>query len=455
MDGWVKDVYMIGGAVLLVLVNGFFVGVEFALVKLRESRLNDLVKKGRPFAKTASWLHQRLDAALSACQLGITMASLALGWVGEPAVAHLIRPLLLMVGVSSEIWLHGIAFFIAFTSITAAHLVIGEQFPKIFGLRRPETVALWGALPLKAFYYFTYPLMAALNASTAFLLKRVGVDPAATHDEVLNEAELRVLLQQARTHGYLSRSEHRLITAAFEFDDLVCRKVMQPRVDVLYIDVDRSTREIVELARTGSHSRYPVCRGSLDNVLGFVHIKDLIGISAIESFSLQSIIRPPQFVPETIPISKLLRQFQSSHQHIAFVVDEYGTVGGIITLEDIIEQIVGPVEDEFDLIEPEIVPSDPGGCIVLGNVHVSRVNKAMNLGLDTEMADTLSGYVMAVYGQVLSEGDRVELPGAVAEVLEISGNRAKKIRITPLDIDASPAPPNTEGERKQGPGQPA
>lgn len=452
MENWASDITKIGGALLLVLVNGFFVAVEFSLVKLRESRLNDLVKDKRPFAETASWLQRRLDASLSACQLGITMASLGLGWVGEPAVAHLIRPLLLLVGITSEIWLHGIAFFIAFTTITALHLVIGEQAPKIFALRRPETVALWGAVPLKIFYYFTYPLMAALNASTDFLLRRAGVDPTAAHQDVPSEAELRVLLQQARTHGYLSRSEHRLITAAFEFDDLVCRKVMQPRVDVLFIDVDQSSREIVELARTGSHSRYPVCRGSLDNVLGFVHIKDLIGISATENFNLATIIRPSQFVPETIPISKLLRQFQSSHQHIAFVVDEYGTVEGIITLEDIIEQIVGPVEDEFDHIEPEIVPSDPGGCIVLGNVHVDRVNKALNLDLDTGMADTLSGYVMAVYGQVLSKGDRVDLPGAVAEVLEVSGNRAKKIRITPLDLKAAPALAPVDNTGRPGPG---
>ncbi len=433
MIDWASDLYKIGGAILLVLLNGYFVAVEFSLVKLRESRLNELVKNKRPFAETASWLQKRLDASLSACQLGITMASLGLGWVGEPAVAHIIRPVLMMVGVSTEIWIHGIAFFIAFTTITAAHLVIGEQAPKIFALRRPETVALWGAVPLKAFFYLTYPLMAALNASTDFLLKRAGVDPSAAHHDVPSEAELRVLLQQARTHGYLSRSEHRLINAVFEFDDLVCRKAMRPRMDVLFFDVDQSTREIIEFARTGNHSRYPVCRGSLDNVLGFVHIKDLVGMSPKEEFNLLSITRPPQFVPETIPISLLLRQFQSSRQHMAFVVDEYGSVVGIITLEDIIEQIVGPVEDEFDCIEPDIVPCDPSGCIVLGNVHVERVNQAMQLSLDAGIADTISGYVMAACSKILSKGDRVELPGAVADVLEVSGNRAKKIRITPSD----------------------
>ena len=449
MTDWTSDLYKISLAVLLVLINGFFVAVEFSLVKIRESRLDELVKKKRPFAETASWLFRRLDASLSACQLGITMASLGLGWVGEPAVAHLIRPVLAMLGVSSDVWIHGIAFAVAFTTITAAHLVLGEQAPKIFALRRPETVALWCALPLKAFFYLSYPLMAALNASTSFLLRLVGVGEASLHHDIPTEAEIRVLLQQARTYGNLSRSEHRLLNAVFEFDDLICRKVMQPRVDVLFIDVEQSSREIIELVRTGRHSRYPVCRGFMDNLMGFVHIKDLIGMAASDSFSLASIIRPCQFVPETLPVSRLLRQFQASHQHMAFAVDEYGTVVGIVTLEDIIEQIVGPVEDEFDHIEPEIVPCDQGSCIVLGNAHVDRVNRALNLGLDPGIADTLSGYIMAVCGKILSKGDRIELPGAVAEVLDISGNRAKKIRITLPDPNHSPN--SLSGETKVNP----
>jgi len=217
------DLLKIAAAIILVLINGFFVAVEFALVKLRKSRIDELVKNNRPFAQTASWLQQRLDASLSACQLGITMASLGLGWVGEPAVAHLIRPVLVKVGVSSGIWIHGISFAIAFTTITAAHLVIGEQTPKIFALRRPETIALWCALPLKAFFYLSYPLMAALNASTSFLLGLVGVDQASTHHDVPTEDEIRVLLQQARAQGYLSRSERRLLNAVFELDGIICR----------------------------------------------------------------------------------------------------------------------------------------------------------------------------------------------------------------------------------------
>ncbi len=429
MKPWAIDVLKISAALLLVLVNGFFVAVEFALVKLREGQLNDLIQKQRPFAKTALWLQRRLDASLSACQLGITMASLGLGWIGEPAIAHLLRPVLMMLGIESDFWLHGIAFVVAFTLITSAHLVIGEQTPKIYALRRPETVALMCAMPLKAFYYFSYPLMAALNASTSFLLTLAGVDPKTSHHEVPTEAELRTLLQQARTHGHLSRSEHRLISAVLEFDDLVCRKVMQPRIDVVYLNIDKPLDENLALILKDTHSRYPVCQGSLDSVLGIVHIKDLISLAGDEKIDLRSILRPCQFVPETIPVSRLLRKFQASHQHMAFVVDEYGITVGVVTLEDVIEQIVGPVEDEFDEIVPQITPESENSFVVLGNTPIETVNQALNLSLDAKLADTFSGFLMSSSEQVLSRGDTIKLPGAQAEVQEIDGLRAKKVRV--------------------------
>ena len=434
MNAWVVDLIKITAALILVLVNGFFVAVEFALVKLREGQLNDLILKQRPFAKTALWLQRRLDASLSACQLGITMASLGLGWIGEPAIAHLLRPMLVMIGIESDIWLHGIAFFIAFTIITAAHLVIGEQTPKIYALRRPETVALMCAMPLKAFYYFSYPLMVALNASTSFLLTLAGIDPKTSHQEIPTEGELRTLLQLARTHGHLSRSEHRLISAVLEFDDIVCRKVMQPRIDVAFLNVDHTIQENLAFVLKDTHSRYPVCQGSLDNVLGIVHIKDLISLAGDDTLDLRSILRPSQFVPETIPVSRLLRQFQASHQHMAFVVDEYGITVGVVTLEDVIEQIVGPVEDEFDEIVPQITPESEGSFIVLGNTPIETVNRALNLSLDDKLADTFSGYLMSSSEKVLAIGDSIILPGAKAEVLEVEGRRAKAIRVI---IDAS------------------
>ena len=427
MSIWITDVVNIIFAIILVLINGFFVAAEFALVKVRPSRLDEQIGQNSIFAATGRWLIQRMDASLSACQLGITMASLGLGWIGEPAIAHLLRPLLLAAGIVSEIWIHGIAFAVAFTAITAAHLVLGEQAPKIFALRRPEKVLLWFALPMKLFYYLSYPFMFALNATTSFLLRRIGVEGVSEHDAVHSEDEIKSLLRLSRKHGELSRAEHRLLNAVFEFDDTVCRRIMQPRSDIIFFDINRPFPENSALAKESKHSRYPLCDGSLDNVLGVVHIKDLIGVPPEKDGALRAIARPAQFVPETMRISRLLRQFQETHQHMAFVVDEYGTVIGCATLEDVLEQIVGPVEDEFDTDPPEIEPDGPGKFIVPGGISIVAVNRQLKLELDSIEAETLSGLLVEKTGQVPKVGDRIELEGSVAEVLEIRGSRASRI----------------------------
>ncbi len=429
MSTWTTDVVNIIFAIFLVLINGFFVAAEFALVKVRPGRLDEQVAQNRTFAETARWLTLRMDASLSACQLGITMASLGLGWIGEPAIAHLLRPLLLAAGIVSEIWIHGIAFAVAFTAITAAHLVFGEQAPKIFALRRPEKVLLWFALPMKFFYFLSYPFMVALNATTSFLLQKIGVEGVSEHDAVHSQDEIKSLLRLSHKHGELSRAEHRLLNAVFEFDDTVCRRIMQPRSDIIFFDISRPFAESSALAKESKHSRYPLCEGSLDNGLGVVHIKDLIGLSPDEEGALRSIARPAQFVPETMRISRLLRQFQETHQHMAFVVDEYGTVIGCATLEDVLEQIVGPVEDEFDANPPEIEPDGPEKFIVTGGTSIATVNRQLKLQLVSMEAETLSGLLVEKTGQVPKVGDRIELDGAVAEVLEIRGSMASRIRM--------------------------
>jgi CBS domain containing-hemolysin-like protein len=430
MSTWLRDFMNIGLAVILVFINGFFVAAEFALVKVRPGRLDELVRQGRIFAATAKWLLQRMDASLSACQLGITMASLGLGWIGEPAVAHLLRPLLQSVGVVSEIWIHGIAFAVAFSGITAVHLVLGEQAPKIYALRRPEKILLWCAPPLKFFYFISYPFMIALNSTTSFLLGKIGIEGGSEHETVHSEDEIKALLRKAQQHGELSRSEHRLINAVFEFNDTVCRRVMRPRSDIIYFDINLALADFVALANKSKHSRYPICDGSLDKILGVVHIKDLIGMTGAENDILQSITRSAQFVPETMRISRLLRQFQESHQHLAFVVDEYGTIVGCVTLEDVLEEIVGPVEDEFDTDPPEIESAGPGQFNILGGTSLVIINRQLKLQLVSIEAETLSGLLMEKADRVAKVGDRFELDGAEAEVLEMKGSRASRIRLT-------------------------
>ncbi|HIJ54613.1 MAG TPA: HlyC/CorC family transporter [Deltaproteobacteria bacterium] len=433
MQNWHIDLINILVAVLLVILNGFFVAAEFSLVKVRESRIAELEKQKRLFASTAGWLLKRLDASLSACQLGITMASLGLGWIGEPAVAHLLRPVILVFGFESEILIHSIAFVVAFSAITAVHLVIGEQAPKIFALRRPEMVLLWCALPMKIFYLISFPFVIGLNNVTAYLLRRIGIESASEHEAIHSEEEIRALLSTSHKGGEVSRSEHRLINAVFDFDELVCRKVMIPRSDVVFLNAEDSLPTCLDLVKKEKHSRYPVCEGTLDDVIGVIHIKDLIGMTPDQSIDLRSIMRSPPFVPETVPVKRLLRQFQETHQHMAFIVDEHGSVVGIITLENILELIVGSVEDEFDMEPPNIVTEAPGRFVVRGSTPLLSIQRELKLDLSDEEADTMAGLLMSKTGEILKPGDRVSLRGAEAEVLEVEGSRAMRIRITLTD----------------------
>lgn len=431
------ELLLVLGAVALVMVNGFFVAAEFALVKVRPSRLDQLVRQGRPFARVARWFVARLDASLSACQLGITMASLGLGWIGEPAVARLLEPVFHGIGITSAAVVHGLAFGIGFTIITGAHLVIGEQTPKIFAIRRPESMLLWCAAPLAFFYALLYPFLITLTAVTTALLRTVGIDSASEHDQPHSEGELRLLLSQAHAHGEISLAEHRLLHAVFEFDDLVCRRVMVPRVEVVFFEVDLPLRGCLDLAVRTRHTRFPVCEGSLDNAIGVVHVKNLLGVDGGDAFDLRSLMRPPRYVPETMPISRLLRHFQASHNHLAFVVDEYGTVAGIVTLENVLEQIVGPVEDEFDVEPPAIVPDGPGRFVVLGAAAIGLVNRRLGLDLPTGEADTLSGLLVARTGHLPAAGECIDLDRATAEIIEVRGNRATRVRIILPDAPAA------------------
>lgn len=436
-DGtWVDDLIQLAIALFLVILNGFFVAAEFALVKVRGSQVEELVRQKRPFANTAKWLVTRLESSLSAGQLGITMASLALGWVGEPAFARLLEPILRGIGITSEGLIHGIAFTVAFTLITALHLVIGEQAPKIFAIRRPEQMVLWCAVPMKIFCILSYPLLVSLNKLTSIILKYLGVEGGAgSHDTPHSEEEIRALLREAHIHGDVTRNEHRLIDAVFEFDDMICRRVMVPRADVEYFKTDQSSEECIDQARRSRHTRFPLCEGGLDDVLGVIHIKDLVGLTGDESLDLKSIARPRKNVPENMQISRLLKHFQATRQHMAFVMDEYGTTVGIVTLENVIEQIVGAVQDEFDLETPDIVPDVPGSYIVQGSTSIAVVERVLNLELgDHPDVDTFSGLLMDVAGTIAQVGDKVQLHGASAEVLEVDGSRAVRIKVK-LDTD--------------------
>lgn len=438
---WTGNLLWLIVAILLVLLNGFFVASEFALVKVRRTRLTEFVRERRAAAGTALWLADRMNRSLSACQLGITMASLGLGWVGEPAVAHFLEPIFKYVGITSPVLMHTTAFIIAFTLITAAHLVIGEQAPKIFAIREPERMILWCAIPLKWFYVISHPLLVALSASTDALLRTIGLEPVSEHDSPHTEDELRVLLSSSHSHGEISRSEHRLINAVFEFDDTICRQIMVPRVDVEFLDVHDSFSQLFDQARLSQRTRFPVCDGSMDHVLGVVHVKDLFRLDADAAGDIRTIMRPPRYIPETIRISKLLGHFQTTRQHLALVVDEYGSIAGIVTLENVLERIVGSVEDEFDLEPPDVVPDGPGNFIVQGSSPLEIVNRSLGTSLSSRDVGTISGLVTEKLGRLVQTGDRVDLDGVSAEVLEAKNSRAVRIRMVISATDGEPEPP--------------
>ena len=302
---------MLGLAILLVVLNGFFVAAEFALVKIRPSQIKKLVEEKRLFAGSAKWLFDRMDHTLSACQLGITMASLGLGWVGEPAFAKLLEPVFELLNIGPSVG-HIIAFIIAFSIITALHLVVGEQAPKIFAIREPVKMLMWCAAPMRFFYYLLFPFMWVLNWVTNLILAKLGLRGETGHGAPHNEEEIRAMLSESHTHGFLSRVEHKLMNAVMEFDDMYCRLVMVPRVEVQAMDINKPFPELMAMAKETRHTRYPVVDASLDSVLGVVHMKDLVGVAEDADFDIRSVMREPTKVPESMPISQVLRHFQST-----------------------------------------------------------------------------------------------------------------------------------------------
>ena len=441
---WPRTLGFLSLAGVLIIINGFFVAAEFALVKIRISRLQEMADAGKPAAGAALWLAKRLDKSLSACQLGITMASLALGWVGEPAFAALIAPALAAVGVTSETVIHITAFAVSFAVITGLHLVVGEQFPKIFAIRKPGSMLLWCAWPMRLAYVLLYPFLWVLDTVTAALLRLVGIEGAGHGEAPSTENELRQLLSEAHRHGTVTGSEHSLIQAVFEFDDMKVSAVMLPRTDVVFFDVNEPVEAALDVFRRTKHTRYPLCDRSLDAIVGVVHVKDLLAADfTAAGFDLRSIARPQKKVPETMPVSKVLRHFQSTRQLMAFVVDEHGIVVGVVTLEQVLEQIVGEVDDEFDEREPNITAAGPGEFLVDGGTTLSQVARELNVPLtgtdDAAGIDTLSGLLMERTQKIPHAGDVVELDGARAEVVESKHNRATVVRMTLTDEEAGGA----------------
>lgn len=378
---------------LLVFMNGFFVATEFAMVKVRKSRIETLALKGDKNAKNTLKVIKNLNSYLSACQLGITLASLGLGWVGEPAVSNMLMPLLNLFHLS-ESMIHSISFIFGFAIITGFHIVLGELTPKSLAIISSEKVAMYTALPLIMFYNVTYPIMWSFNYSTNLVLRIFGISQVNEHEAAHTDEEIKLLVEDSYKHGLIDKTELTFVDNIFDFSEKTVKEIMMPRTDMKCIFIEDSFEEIIAFALEEQLTRYPVCRDSKDNVIGFIHIKDLYK-QKIEgnNQNIESIIREIKFVPESTSISELLKVFKKEKAQMAIIIDEYGGTSGLATVEDILEEIVGELKDEFDEGGDEISKTEDGNYIVDGKVIIEDINELLDIEIDSDNIDTIGGWI--------------------------------------------------------------
>jgi len=417
-------------AIVLVGLNGFFVAAEFALVRVRESRIVQLEQEGSARAGVVHDTLRDLDSYLSVCQVGITVASLALGWVGEPAVSRLIEPVLASFGVGSDRVVTVVSVIMGFTVITYAHLVFGEQAPKYFSIQRAERVALWISRPLTISRLLLRPVVWVVNASTNFILRPWGIR-LGEEMEAHSEEELRIMITSSTASGVLDPEEREYLNNVFDFGDRVAREIMVPRPDIEALPSDAPLAELAERAAFGRYTRYPVYEGELDNILGAVHVKDLFRAAGEDpkGFDIRGVIRECLVVPENKPIEQILREFQTRKLQMAIVIDEWGSVEGLITIEDVLEEIVGEIQDEFDEGEAAIEPIGEGLFAVDGRIPITDVNEHFNLDLPHEDFETIGGYVLGSLGRPPEAGDSVEADGATLHVKSVDGQRVSMLTL--------------------------
>ena len=417
-------------ALTLVALNGFFVAAEFALVRVRESRIVQLEQEGSARAGSVRDALRDLDAYLSVCQVGITMASLALGWVGEPAVSHLLEPVLGALGIASERVVTVVSVVLGFTVITYAHLVFGEQAPKYFSIQRAEGTALWISRPLKICMIFLRPVVWVVNASTNFFLRPWGVK-LGEEMEAHSEEELRIMISSSTASGVLDPEERVYLNNVFDFGDTVAREIMVPRPDIEALPRDSPLSVLAEAAAFGRYTRYPLYEGDLDHILGAVHVKDLFRAAGEDpdDFDIREILRECLVVPENKPIEQILREFQSRKLQMAIVIDEWGSVEGLITIEDVLEELVGEIQDEFDEDEAAIERLGDGTYAIDGRIPITDVNERFDLDLPHEDFDTIGGYVLGSLGRPPEVGDTVEADGVTITVKSVDGPRVSVLTL--------------------------
>jgi magnesium and cobalt exporter, CNNM family len=427
--------------VLLVLANGFFVASEFALVGVRRSRIATMAQSGDGRAQRLLGLVDNLNAYISATQLGITLASLGLGWLGEPAVAHLLEKVPGLDRLPPAV-METLAFGIAFTIITFLHIVIGELAPKTLALERAEKVAMAIAWPMQMFYKtFRWPIRLLDWAGTR-TVRLFGLHPSADHASIYTSEELRQLVDLSTKSGHLEADEQQMINRVFDFADAEVREAMIPRTSVVALSVAATLDEAEKLFCETGYSRLPVYRDRLDEIVGVLFMKDLVTClrrdRTGEEFQLEKLLHPPMFIPATARLGNALAQMQSARTHLAFVIDEHGGIEGIVTLEDLLEEIVGEINDEYDEEVREQIVEDNGAYVLDGMLAVRDANRRFNLHLPEEAGyTTLAGFLLAKAGRLLRPGEAVEHEGAHFTIERVDRRRIRRVRLVPATDNAS------------------
>lgn len=426
---------------LLVLLNGFFVAAEFALVKIRDTQLDTLPQKNSKRVRITRWVIHNLDSSLSACQLGITLASLALGWVGHPVFAALLDPVMDAAGVQSVRIRDYLPTAVGFSVITFLHIVAGEQAPKWLAIKKPIPTSLFVAWPLSWFYKASFPFIWVLNQSSLWLLRRLGIEPGSERELDHSEEELRLLFSTAQQASLRSGLGREIVLNALDLRRRIAREVMRPRQEIVGLNTEATIAECLEIAEKTRFSRFPLCQeGDLDRTSGVVHVKDLLALRCRikQASELTPVARKIIYIPETARLEKVLQLFQERKLHFAIVVDEYGGTVGIVTLENILEELVGPIQDEFDQEKPLLQKQGNNTWLIEGAYPLHDLSELVGQALGEEDVTTASGFVTHRLGGFPKAGDVVNLDGYQLRVEEMDGPRVARLKLTKLEIETVP-----------------
>ncbi|ENQ3106397.1 HlyC/CorC family transporter [Bacillus cereus] len=420
--------------IVLIALTAFFVAAEFAIVKVRSSRIDYLIGEGNKRAIAAKTVITNLDEYLSACQLGITVTALGLGWLGEPTVKRMLEPIFTKLEVPPSAT-SILSVFLAFMFITFLHVVVGELAPKTLAIQKAEGISLSVARPLIFFYRLAYPFIWTLNGSARIVTRMFGIMPMQKHEAAHSEEELRMLVSESYKNGEINQSEYKYVNKIFEFDDRIAKEIMVPRTEMVILEKEQSVMEAMKMMSNEKYTRYPVIDGDKDHVIGFVNFKDIFkdfvkhnGTNNKETVAQYA--RPIIQIIESIAIHDLFVKMQRERTHMAILVDEYGGTSGIVTVEDILEEIVGDIQDEFDTDEkPEIQRISETRLILEGKVLVSEVNVLLGLAIDDEDVDTIGGWILTEHLEI-EQGDSIDIENYKFRIVELDGYYIKQIEVT-------------------------